>query len=89
MMAMKPGSPISGLEGLGPKEEGAKGGAGSTPTAKPRSEYPSWVSELATPSPGLAKLRRMDFEESTDSDKRRYLKLTRRGRIKESNVEAG
>ena len=59
------------------------------PAALDRSEYPEWVNDLAKPRQSLAKLRRMPLEESTDADQLRYLKLTRRSRIKENNVEAG
>mmetsp|Transcript_10980 Transcript_10980/g.18201 ORF Transcript_10980/g.18201 Transcript_10980/m.18201 type:complete len:98 (-) Transcript_10980:148-441(-) len=80
LQAMKPGTPIPGLNFLKGKE---------APVAMERSEYPDWVNDLENPNITLAKLRRMDEEDATDSEKMRYLKLTRRAVIKESNLEAG
>ena len=79
-MAMKPGTPIPGLNFLKEKDP---------PVALERSEYPDWVNDLAKPRVTLAKLRRMPLEESTDADQMRYLKLSRRAKIKKNNVEAG
>lgn len=79
-LAMKPGTPIPGLNFMKNKE---------APVSLPRSDYPEWVSDLAKPMVTLAELRRMKWEDSTDRDKMRYLKLTRRIRIKGNNVEAG
>ena len=79
-LAMKPGTPIPGLNFM--KNQDA-------PVSKARAEYPEWVSDLAKPMVTLAELRRMKWEDSTDRDKMRYLKLTRRIRIKGGNVEAG
>jgi len=79
-LAMKPGTPIPGLNFM--KNQDA-------PVSKARAEYPEWVSDLAKPMVTLAELRRMTWEDSTDRDKMRYLKLTRRIRIKGGNVEAG
>jgi len=71
------GTPIPGLDYL--KDAPA-------PTLRPLSEYPAWVGELATkPLPTLARLEKMREEDATDAEKMRYLKLTRRGEIKEKN----
>lgn len=53
-----------------------------------RDEYPDWVNDLAKPKITLAKLRRMPEEEATDRDKMRYLKLTRRFKMKDNNSAA-
>lgn len=58
------------------------------PVVLQREEYPSWVGELATPQVSLATLRRIPNEEAEDHDIRRYLKLTRRLRIRDSNAQA-
>lgn len=76
-LPMKPGTPIKGLDIFKGKD---------APVAMERSEYPDWVSELPTPLPSLAKLRRMSNEDATDKDKRRFLKLTRRAKIKSNNL---
>jgi Mitochondrial ribosomal protein L37 len=52
-----------------------------------RSEYPEWVSKLATPLPTLSELRRLPESEATDKDRMRYLKLTRRIKIKKNSAE--
>jgi hypothetical protein len=59
------------------------------PVALERSEYPYWVSSL-TPGglPSLAALKRMDVEDATDREKRRYLKLTSRAKIRSQNADA-
>lgn len=80
LQAMKPGTPIPGLNFLKSKDP---------PVALGRSEYPEWVNDLAKPMVSLAKLRRMDEEDATDREKMRYLKLTRRIVIKQKNLEAG
>ena len=77
---MKPGTAIQGLNFL-------KGKDG--PVALERSEYPDWVNDLDKPIVSLARLRRMDEKDATDWEKLRYLKLTRRLKIKENNREAG
>jgi large subunit ribosomal protein L54 len=78
--AMKAGTPIPGLNFLKGKD---------APVAMERSEYPDWVGELEKSQIALAKLRRMEEADASDSDKMRYLKLTRRALIKENNLEAG
>ena len=78
--AMKPGTPIPGLNFLKGKD---------APVAMERSEYPDWVNDLGKPLISLAKLRRMDENDATDKEKMRYLKLTRRIQIKGNNAEAG
>jgi hypothetical protein len=78
-LAMKPGTPIVGLDFL-PKEP--------APIALERSEYPEWVDSLAKPMPSIAELRRTPNEEASHSDIMRYLKLTRRIRIKQHNIDA-
>lgn len=75
-LPMKPGTPIPGLKIY--KEKDA-------PVALERSEYPAWVDTLTKPLPSLAQLRRMNIEEASDRDKRRFLKLTRRQKIRERN----
>lgn len=80
LQAMKPGTPIPGLNFQKGKE---------APAALERSEYPEWVNDLEKPMITLAKLRRMDEKDATDKEKMRYLKLTRRAVIKENNLEAG
>jgi hypothetical protein len=77
---MKPGTAIPGLNFLKGKE---------ATVSMERSEYPEWVNGLETPMITLAKLRRMDEEDASDTEKMRYLKLTRRRAIKETNLEAG
>jgi hypothetical protein len=76
---MKPGTPIPGLNFTKGKEP---------IVALKREEYPDWVNDLAKPKITLAKLRRMPEEEATDRDKMRYLKLTRRFKMKDNNSAA-
>lgn len=78
-LAMKPGTPIPGLDFFKDKDP---------PVALKRSEYPEWVDTLAQPMMSLAKLRRMDENDATDKEKMRYLKLTRRAQIRQRNVES-
>jgi Mitochondrial ribosomal protein L37 len=78
-LALKPGTPIPGLDIYKEKEP---------PVVLERSEYPDWLESLAKPLPSLAKLRRMPEEDATDREKMRYLKLTRRMIIKRNNAEA-
>ncbi|KAL3756708.1 hypothetical protein ACHAWU_006723 [Discostella pseudostelligera] len=85
LSAMKPGTPIPGLDSIYPKAKDPS--QSKVPTAKPRNEYPSWVFELGKPLPTLAKLKSMDIADATDKDMKRYLKLTRRARIKANNNE--
>ena len=78
--AMKPGTPIPGLDFLKNVEQ---------PVSKPREEYPAWVDNLTKSKKSLAVLRKMDVEDATDKEKMRYLKLTRRREIKQHNAEGG
>mmetsp|Transcript_16135 Transcript_16135/g.23735 ORF Transcript_16135/g.23735 Transcript_16135/m.23735 type:complete len:98 (-) Transcript_16135:167-460(-) len=80
LQAMKPGSPIKGLNFFKGK---------NAPVALQRSEYPDWVNDLVKSPISLAKLKKMDEEDASDREKMRYLKLTRRLLIKENNIEAG
>ena len=84
-LALKPGTPIPGLENIYPKSKDPT--KDRTPIAKPREEYPPWVSGLTQPLPSLAKLRAMKIEDATDKDMKRYLKLVRRAKIKANNEE--
>mmetsp|Transcript_4067 Transcript_4067/g.7503 ORF Transcript_4067/g.7503 Transcript_4067/m.7503 type:complete len:110 (+) Transcript_4067:136-465(+) len=77
--AMKPGTPIPGLNFMKGKEP---------IVALKREEYPDWINDLDKPKITLAKLRRMPEEEATDRDKMRYLKLTRRFKMKDNNSAA-
>ena len=77
---MKPGTPIAGLDFM--KNE-------DPVVSKERSEYPEWVNNLVTPMPTLAKLKKMNLEESDESEQYRFLKLTRRNLIKDANTDAG
>lgn len=77
-LAMKPGTKIPGLDIYKEKE---------APIVLERSAYPEWLESLAIPLPSLAKLRRMPEEEATDKDKMRFLKLSRKLRIKKNNEE--
>ena len=85
-LALKPGTPIPGLENIYPKSKDPKS-KDRTPIAKSREEYPPWVSGLTQPLPSLAKLRAMKIEDATDKDMKRYLKLVRRAKIKANNEE--
>ena len=76
---MKPGTPIAGLDLFKDKDP---------PVVLERSEYPEWVNDLCRDLPHLAELRRMPEEEATDRDIMRYLKLTRKIKIKENNAES-
>jgi hypothetical protein len=97
LTAMKPGTKIPGLDALYPPHDPKKGGTPDpekiAPVAKPREEYPTWVSGLVNTPPTLARLRKINFEEATieenDYEMKRYLKLVRRGKIKEDNMVAG
>jgi Mitochondrial ribosomal protein L37 len=73
---MKPGTVIPGLDIFNEKDP---------PVVLEKDEYPEWVENLAKPLISLAQLRRMKEEDATDADKKRYLKLTRRVKIKERN----
>jgi len=78
--AMKPGTPIAGLDFLKNVE---------ATVSKERSEYPEWVNNLDKSATTLAKLRKLDMWEASDEDQKRYLKLTRRIQIKDKNIDAG
>jgi Mitochondrial ribosomal protein L37 len=75
-MPMKPGMPVPGVDVFKDKDP---------PLVLERSQYPDWVSNLATPLPSLAHLRRLSEEEATDKEMMRYLKLARRLDIKKKN----
>ena len=85
LSAIPPGTPIPGLEKIYPQAKDPS--KSKVPTAKPRSEYPSWVNELTKPLPSLAKLRSMKIEEASDLEMKRYLKLVRKAKIKQNNLE--
>ena len=85
LTAMPPGIPIPGLEEIYPPSKDPT--QSKTPMSKPREEYPAWVNNLTTPLPTLAKLRNMNLETASDKDMKRYLKLTRRAKIKQQNME--
>ena len=78
--AMKPGTPIAGLDFLKNVEPAV---------SKERSEYPDWVSNLDKSAKTLAKLKKLNLFEANEEDQKRYLKLTRRLKIKDDNVDAG
>jgi len=77
---MKPGTPIAGLDFL--KNVDAA-------VSKERSEYPDWVNNLDDAGQTLAKLRKTDIWTADESDQMRYLKLSRRLKIKDDNIDAG
>lgn len=77
-LAMKPGTPIPGLDIYKEKDP---------PVALERSQYPEWLDSLMVPLPTLGQLRRMPDEDATDKDKKRYLKLLRKLKIKQKNEE--
>mmetsp|Transcript_17271 Transcript_17271/g.20578 ORF Transcript_17271/g.20578 Transcript_17271/m.20578 type:complete len:140 (-) Transcript_17271:231-650(-) len=77
-LPMKANTPIPGLDFL--KNEKA-------PVSLDRSEYPAWVGEMVSSPPlTLAKLEKMRVEDATDAEQMRYLKLTRRNKIKLDNT---
>lgn len=78
--AMKPGTPIAGLDFLKNAEPAV---------SKERSEYPDWVNNLDKAAKTLAKFNKMDMWEAHEDDQKRYLKLTRRLKIKGDNIDAG
>jgi len=55
---------------------------------KERPEYPDYIKDLCKPPKSLAKLRKMPEEEADLNDMKRYLKLTRRLKIKDHNSMA-
>lgn len=75
-LAMKAGTTIKELAIFKEKE---------APVVLERSEYPDWIASLCEPLPSLANLRRIPDEEATDTEERRFLKLTRRAAIKLKN----
>ena len=77
-MPMKSGTPIPGLDIYKDKDP---------LVVLARSEYPEWISNLSKPLPTLAELRRMPESEATDKECMRYLKLTRRLKIKNHHAE--
>jgi len=80
LCAMKPGTPIAGLDFLNNVD---------APVSKERSEYPVWIGDLAKPMKTLANYRKINLEEADEGDQMRYLKLLRRKTIKENNIDAG
>lgn len=75
---MKPGTvlqPLAVLKGQDP------------PVVLERSQYPSWVDSLAKPNKSLAQLRKIPNEDAEEEEIMRYLKLTRRQHIRQSNEE--
>jgi hypothetical protein len=78
-MPLKPGEPIQALKIF--KNQDA-------PIIKPRHEYPDWVNTLTQKDVSLAQLRRMNVEDATDREQRRFLKLTRRMEIRAKNEAA-
>lgn len=58
------------------------------PKVLERSEYPEWVNDLEKPLISLAALRRIPNEEAQDVEIMRYLKLTRRMKIRQRNEES-
>lgn len=79
-MAMKAGTPIPGLDFFKGQD---------SIVSRERSEYPPWVDDLAKPMITLAQLRKKSFEDASDRERMRYLKLTRRIKIKDHNLEGG
>lgn len=77
-LAMKPGTPIPGLDIYKEKDP---------VVALNRSEYPEWVNQLATPLPTLSELRKLSEVEMSEKEKMRFLKLTRRIQIKAKHAE--
>ena len=77
---MKPGTQIAGLDFLKNVDP---------PVTKERSEYPEWINNLDASMTSLAKLRNINFEEADLEVQKRYLKLSRRRAIKDSNSDAG
>lgn len=79
MLPMKPGTTIDALKIYKNRD---------APVVLERSEYPDWINNLDKPLISLAKLRRLPEEEATDKEKKRYLKLIRKMKIKQNNQEA-
>jgi Mitochondrial ribosomal protein L37 len=78
-MPMKPGTILTELKIYKDRD---------APVVLERSEYPEWINKLTEPLISLAKLRRMSPEEATDKEKKRYLKLIRKMKIKANNDAA-
>lgn len=78
--AMKPGTPIAGLDFLKNQDP---------VVSKERTEYPEWVNKLDKPAKTLAKLRKIDMWSAEEEEQKRFLKLSRRIKIKENNLDAG
>jgi hypothetical protein len=75
---MKPGSALKSLALFQDQE---------APVVLERKDYPDWIGSLTKPLPSLAILRRIPDEQATDTEERRFLKLTRRTEIKKKNQE--
>ena len=89
-MAMKPGTPIPGLDVFKDKDP---------IVALERSQYPDWVNTLAKPLKSLSQLQKIEkdllvkhnddtekvYEEMDDEDMSRYAKLVNRKKIKDMN----
>lgn len=76
---MKPGTILKPLAVSKSQEE--------PPTVLERNEYPDWVNSLSTPLQSLAQLRKIPNEDAKEKEIMRYLKLTRRQRIRQSNED--
>lgn len=79
LLPMKPGTVLKSIGVLKDKDP---------PVVLERGEYPDWVGSLATPPPSLAALRRIPNEEAEDKDIMRFLKLSRRKKVRESNEQS-
>ncbi len=78
--AMKPGTPIAGLDFM----------KNSDPVvSKERSEYPEWMNNLTKADATLGKLRRLDLWKAEEEEQKRFFKLDRRSKIKSDNIDAG
>ncbi|KAL7579210.1 hypothetical protein ACA910_011376 [Epithemia clementina (nom. ined.)] len=77
-MAMKPGTPIPGLDIFKDKDP---------PVALERSQYPEWVNQLVFPLKSLSELERINEETATLAELQRICKLRNRAAINERNNE--
>lgn len=77
--AMKPGSIIPGLDFLKDEEQ---------IKSKDRSEYPPWVNDLVKDQTSLAALRKIENDDATLAEMKRFIKLSRRIKLKEKNADA-
>merc|ERR1711920_204497 len=59
---------------------------GKNPVIKERDEYPEWLFKVVEPRPAFAELERRGFYNLDLKDKRRFLTLMNRQRIKEKNA---